>query len=68
MPVERTSMLIEPGEWPGVGRRTMDPVAADVVARAGVTREAQLGQSLELLVTTPILGTLLNDLPSAAGR
>lgn len=35
-----------------------------IVARAGVTREAPLRQALELLGSTRIIGTLLNDLPS----
>jgi len=39
-----------------------------IVARAGVTREAPLRQALELLSSTRIIGTLLNDLPSVRRR
>jgi protein-tyrosine kinase len=39
-----------------------------IVARAGVTREAPLRQALELLGSTRIIGTLLNDLPSTRRR
>jgi len=48
-----------------IGRHS---AAALIVARAGVTREAPLRQALELLGSTRILGTLLNDLPSARRR
>jgi protein-tyrosine kinase len=41
---------------------------AVIVARAGMTREAPLRQALTLLGSTPILGTLLNDLPLNASR